>query len=110
VEFPVEWPCCIFDMDSVDFSNTLGEQQGNLQISFNIANLYLIPNSTSTSKMENTSNWEMIYLIESIHEKLNKFRPDPQHGKLIRTSIKKIKRQDSIKQYEIIYSINLNKV
>ncbi|MDM1045888.1 hypothetical protein HX004_14105 [Myroides sp. 1354] len=107
---PVQWPCCVFDMNSATYSETSGPQQATLQIAFNIANLRLTPNSARASVQQKENSWEVIKLIETIHNKLKRFRPHPQHGRLIRLSLRKIKRQDAIKQYEVIYSISLNEV
>lgn len=107
---PVQWPCCVFDMNSATFSETSGPQQGTLQIAFNVANLRLTPNSARSSAVQKTNSWEVIHLVEAIHEKLKRYRPHQQHGRLIRTSMRKIKRQDAIKQYEVIYTMSLNEV
>jgi len=107
---PVQWPCCVFDMNNATFSETSGPQQGTLQIAFNVANLRLTPNSVRASTVQKANSWEVIQLVESIHEKLKRYRPHQQHGRLIRTSMRKIKRQDAIKQYEVIYTMSLNEV
>lgn len=107
---PVQWPCCVFDMNAATFSETSGPQQGTLQIAFNVAHLRLTPNSARASTQQKANSWEVISLVEMIHEKLKRFRPHQQHGRLIRTSMRKIKRQDAIKQYEVIYTMSLNEV
>ena len=106
---PVQWPCCVFDMNSATYSETAGKgQQGTLQVAFNVANLRLTPNSARASAQQKANSWEVARLLETIHQSLNRFRPHPQHGRLIRTSVRKIKRQDFIKQYEVIYTMSLN--
>ena len=107
---PVQFPCCVFDLNSATFSETGKEQQGTLQIAFNVAHLRLTPNSARTSIKQKEHSWEVIHLVEAIHEKLKRYRPHPQHGRLIRTGMRKIKRQDAIKQYEVIYTMSLNEV
>lgn len=107
---PVQWPCCVFDMNAATFSETAGPQQGTLQIAFNVANLRLTPNSLRTSAKQKEHSWEVVQLVEKIHDQLKRFRPHQQHGRLIRTSMRKIKRQDAIKQYEVIYTMSLNEI
>lgn len=110
VDCPVQWPCCVFDMNTVAFSETSGPQQGTLQIAFNVANLRLTPNSARASTTQKANSWEVLTLVEQIHNTLKRFRPHQQHGRMIRTSMRKIKRQDAIKQYEVIYTMSLNEV
>src|SRR5690554_5793 len=107
---PVQWPCCVFDMNAATFSETSGAQQGTLQIAFNVANLRLTPNSGRASLQQKANSWEVIQLVEEIHKKLKRYRPHQQHGRLIRTSMRKIKRQDAVKQYEVIYTMSLNEI
>lgn len=109
-DIPVQWPCCLLDINSGTFSETSSTQQGTLQIALNIANIRLSPNSLKASSKQKNDSWEVLQIVSDIHQLINRYRPHQQHGRLIRTSIRKIKRQDAIKQYEVIYTLAVNDI
>ncbi len=108
---PVQWPCVLFDINQGTFSN-IGKhkQEGTLSITVTVAHLRLTPNSARASTKQKEHSWEVGHLVEDVHQLLQGYRPAMQHGKLIRTSMRKIKRADSIKQYEITYTLGVHNV
>lgn len=108
---PVQWPCCIFDITSGNFSN-IGklEQEGELTLVFKVAHLRLTTNSGRTTISQQTQSWEVVNIVEQLHQLLQGFKPTAQQGKLIRKAFRKTQREDSIKQYEITYTIGVHKV
>lgn len=108
---PVQWPCVLFDINQGTFSN-IGhtKQEGSLSITVTVAHLRLTPNSARASTKQIEHSWEVGHLVEGVHQLLQGFRPVEQHGKLIRTSMRKTKRADSIKQYEITYTLGVHEV
>ncbi|MDM1033809.1 hypothetical protein HX017_15415 [Myroides marinus] len=108
---PVQWPCCVFDIVNGQFSN-IGklEQEGEINLVFKVAHLRLTPNSARTSVLQQEQSWEVVKIVEKLHKALQGFKPHPQHGKLIRKQLRKVQRDDGIKQYEIIYTIGLHNV
>jgi len=57
----------------------------------------------------------LIYLIALLitsfiqaHKKIHGFRPGENSGSLIRKSFRRIKRDDGIQQYRVVYNIGLN--
>lgn len=108
---PVKWPCCLLDIVNGQFSN-IGklEQEGEVNIIFKVAHLRLTPNSARTTTLQQEQSWEVAKLIQDLHQVIQGFKPHPQHGKLIRKQLRKVQRNDGVKQYEIIYTIGLHSV
>lgn len=108
---PVQWPCVLFDINQGNFSNVgHTKQEGTMSITVTVAHLRITPNSSRASQKQKEHSWEVAHLTEDVHQLLQGFRPVEQHGKLIRTNMRKIKRQDAIKQYEITYTLGVHNV
>ena len=116
--FPVQWPCVLIDITNAGYSNIgmdrsvkpMQRQQADAQISFTVANLKLTNTSAKAPVMQKDNAWSIWDLIEEVHEKLQGFSPEVYAGKLIRTSLQRVKRDDGVQEYTITYSCGLNDV
>jgi len=115
--FPVQWPCCLIDLTAATFSNIgidkavkpKNRQEGTAMIAFTFANLKLTNSSFRAPKPQKDNAWSLYKLTQKAHEALHGFSPEGS-GKLIRTAFRRIKRDDGLQQYQIIYSLVLHNV
>ncbi|WP_236025505.1 hypothetical protein [Flavobacterium geliluteum] len=115
---PVQWPCCLIDMSNVDFSD-LGmnkdavpqnRQQAAGLITLTFANMKLTNTSFKAPQAQKDIAWSIHDIIEAAHAKVHGFAPVIGSGKLMRRSFKRVKRDDGIQQYQVVYSIGLHNV
>lgn len=115
---PVKWPCVLIDIQGVDFSNIgsnrqavpVLRQQGTGTIILKFANLKLTNSSGKAPLSQKQKAWSLLELVEEAHKKIQGMRPVENGGNLVRTSLRRIKRDDGIQQYQVIYSIAFNDV
>jgi len=116
--FPVKWPCTLIDLASANFSNIgrdktktpINRQQGDGLISITVANLRLSNTSRMAPQSQKDNAWSIWELIEKTHELLQGFRPFENSGALIRTGIRRVKRDDGVQEYTMLYSVGMNDV
>lgn len=115
---PVKWPCILIDIAAASFSE-LGQdrtatpmqrQIADTRISLTIANMKLT-NSSGRAPQPQKDNAHSIHtLIKKVHEKLHGINPNATSGKLIRTGFQRVKRDDGIQEYTVIYSLDKTNV
>ncbi len=112
---PVKFPCCLIDVGSVDYSN-LGmdkkampenRQIGSGSMVISVANLKLTHTSLNAPKAQKDIAWEIWDIIENVHKSLHGFRPNENSSALMRTGMRRVKRDDGIQLYEVSYSFSL---
>lgn len=100
---PVNWPCCLIDLGDADFKQ-LGKQtqQADATLQLTLADIQyngVVPALPQTEM-------EKAFLIFDIIEKINTTlhgHGTEQYSRLIRTSIKKIERDDLVREFLITY-------
>ncbi|MFV8392763.1 hypothetical protein [Flavobacterium sp. LB2P6] len=115
---PVKWPCCLVDFADADYTDIgtdrtatpQNRQQASGTITFNFANMKIGNSSKNAPINQKHQAYLMLEIIEEAHKKIHGFRPDENSGALIRKSFRRIKRDDGIQQYRVVYSIGLNNV
>jgi hypothetical protein len=115
---PVLWPCCLIDMSNVDFSDIgmdkkalpQNRQEATGSITVTFANLKTTNTSFKAPQTQKDNVWSIHSLIEDVHGKIHGFAPVVGSGKLMRKSFKRIKRDDGIQQYQVIYTIGMHNV
>ncbi|UWY28819.1 hypothetical protein N4T20_02590 [Flavobacterium sp. TR2] len=115
---PVKWPCCLLDVSAVSYADTgldrtlvpQNRQEGTANVILTFANLKLTNTSFNAPKLQKDNAWQLHDLIEIVHGKLHAWSPVAGSGKLIRKSFRRIKRDDGIQQYEVIYAIKFQNV
>ena len=116
--FPVQWPCVLIDISSVGYSDIgndrratpMQRQMGNAVFSFTIADLKLTNTSGKAPQMQKNNAWSIWDLIEKIHAHLQGFNPSANAGKMIRTSLNRVKRDDGVQEYTVIYICGLHNI
>lgn len=115
---PVQWPCSLIDISAAQYTN-LGQdrtavpvqrQEGTVMISISFANLKLTNSSAKAPMGQKQKAFILAGIVEDAHKVLQGFRPVEKQGVLIRSSFGKVKRDDGVQLYKIIYSIGLHNV
>lgn len=116
--FPVKFPCVLIDIQNADYSDIgrdenakpINRQVADINISLTVANMRL----TNTSGMASTFQKEQVRslhnLIEEIHIKLHGKKANELTGVLSRKSLNRIKRDDGVQEYNIIYYLSVTNV
>lgn len=115
---PVKWPCCLVDFADADYSDIgtdrsatpQNRQQATGSIAFTFANLKITNSSKNAPVNQKDQAYLLLGIIEDAHKKIHAFRPAANSGGLIRKSFRRVKRDDGIQQYRVVYSIGLNNV
>lgn len=115
---PVKWPCCLIDFTDADYSDIgvdraatpKNRQQALGSITLNFANSKLTNSSRNAPIVQKDNAYLLLGVIEDVHKIIQGFRPAENGGGLIRKSFKRVKRDDGIQQYRVVYNIGLSNV
>ena len=115
---PVKWPCCLIDFTDADYSDIgvdraatpKNRQQALGSITLNFANSKLTNSSRNAPIVQKDNAYLLLGVIEDVHKIIQGFRPAENSGGLIRKSFKRVKRDDGIQQYRVVYTIGLSNV
>lgn len=115
---PTQFPLALIEIGSVNYSNIGVQRQSspqNRQIAqatlvITIANLKLTNTSLKAPVNQQSLAWSIYDILESIHEKIHGFQPVENCSKLIRTTYRRIIRDDGIQEYELTYTFGLSNV
>jgi hypothetical protein len=101
---PVQWPCCLIDIGAIAWKN-LGQkkQQGTATITLYIADVKKTNTSSKAPATQRTQAWAIHDIIEQAHQALHTYLPLPNTSVLYRKTTARMKRDDGIQQYVIIY-------
>lgn len=115
--FPVKWPCALIDVPSLNFDNvgyerSIRQSQGIPQnrqmakgvVSITIANLKLTNSSGKAPQGQKDNVWSIWTVIDKVHDLLHGFKPTGNTSALIRTAVRRNKRDDGIQEYTLLYS------
>ena len=117
-DFPVQFPCVLFDIKDGSFEN-IGQdrkampkerQLGRFTLELSIAKMKLSNTSGKAPLTQRTNAWNIHTIIQSVHEKLQGFSPSVNCSKLIRKSYQRIRRDDGIQEYRVIYDFEAGNV
>lgn len=115
--FPVKWPCALIDIQAGQFENTGWDhrvkkyrQTGNLMVSVTIANVKLTNTSAMAPQRQKDHGWSIWKLYEEVHEKLQGYRPHENSGALIRQGFRRVKRDDGVQEYTLLYGFGATDV
>ncbi|TYB74574.1 hypothetical protein ES675_00070 [Bizionia algoritergicola] len=116
--FPVKWPCVLIDVTNAQFDN-LGQDKGaapvnrqtaNTMVSLTIANLKLTNTSQRAPQNQKNAGFSIWKLQKDIHALIHGWRPAEWTGKLTRVSMQRIKRDDGVQEYTVVYSLGMTNV
>jgi len=103
---PTMWPCALIDPSQVTWSNQ-GEhiQIGLVQVSIRVADLRLSNSSVNAPATQKAAAAGILDLMSTIHSKLHGWTADSANGPLTRTLTRRVNREDGIREYEIVFSV-----
>lgn len=107
-DFPVKWPCCLFDVGSGTFDNVAkGIQNGLFTLELTVAKVKLSNTGLRAPKTQKDNAWDIYSILQEIHRHLQGFRPQDNCSGLVRTATKRIRRDDGIQEYRITYTFEV---
>lgn len=115
---PAKFPCALIDITSLNFSNIgkdntanpINRQMGEGTITIIIADIKLSNTSHRAPQSQKDNAWNIWTIIEDLHKAVHGWKPIEQSGGLMRTGLKRIRRDDGIQEYQITYSIGFGNV
>jgi hypothetical protein len=107
-QHPVKYPCALADIDNAQWSN-IGNlcQTGLAQVRITVANLRLGNTSKAAPSTQREKAFEIVDLMGNVHRALHGWTPTEHAGRLTRTATRLVQREDGIKQYEILFSLQI---
>ena len=104
---PVKFPCVLLELQGAHWRNQ-GRlvQDGEISISLRVADLKLSNTSYRAPVNQKAKAAAIWVILENIHKALHGWRPAeyPEFGTMARVSSRKVKRDDGIREFEVIYT------
>ena len=115
---PVKWPCSLIDLTSVDYSDIgidksakpKNRQMGLVSVTIKYANVKLSNSSFKAPEVQKNNAYQLIEIVEDGHKVLHGFQPTPNCSPLMRTKLRRIKRDDGVQQIEVTYLMEVTNV
>jgi hypothetical protein len=113
---PVKYPCALIEIGSIEFSHlgmdkkaiAMNRQMGSASIVISIATVKLTQTSFNAPKSQKDIAWAIWDILDNVHKSLHGYRPNENTSALMRTGIRRIKRDDGIQLYEITFSVSIH--
>jgi len=110
---PTMFPCALIDITSMNYSNIgkdnssspVNRQLGEGTVTFIVADVKLSNTSHRAPQSQKNNAWTIWTIIEDLHKIVHGWKPLEKSGALMRTSLKRIRRDDGIQEYQITYTI-----
>lgn len=102
---PVKWPCCLFDIGEISWTNQGKKQQSGIAtVLITVANLKLGNTSSKAPATQRNVAWSIhSQILKPVHQALHGFAPIPSAGLFYRKRTQRIKRNDGIQEYLVTY-------
>lgn len=115
---PAQFPCALIDIASLVFENTgrdnsatpINRQTAVGSITITIANLKLSNTSKRAPQAQKDNAWSVFGILDDVHKKVHGWKPTGTTGALMRKSHKRVRRDDGIQEYQIVYEISATNV
>ncbi len=109
--FPVKWPCALIDITQVNYSN-VGKtgQLGEAAIAITVADVKLLNSSSKAPSNQKAEQSAYLKLIQAVHIALHGWSGHSHYTKLIRTTFKRIKRDDGVRQHQLTYTCRMEDI
>jgi hypothetical protein len=102
---PVQWPCALIDATSANWSNTGKLQQlGLIQVKIRVGDLKLTNSSGKAPAGQKTAAFAIFTTLKNIYKALHGFTNSDAYSALIRISNNRIKRDDGVRIYEVVFT------
>lgn len=103
---PVKYPCLLIDLDQAKW-DTEGDrtQRGILSISIRIADMRTANTNYKAPSAQKTKASSFFDIMNAVHANLQGWSYDTDNGPLTRILTRKVKRDDGIREFEMIYQV-----
>ncbi|MGJ5643221.1 hypothetical protein [Formosa sp. S-31] len=116
--FPVQWPCVLIDITNAQFENIgkdrsatpVNRQTADTIVSLTIANMKLTNSSGRAPQLQKDTAFNIWALQQKIHEILQGWKPTESTGALTRRGFTRVKRDDGVQEYTVVYSLGMTNV
>ena len=112
--FPVKFPCALVDISNAGFAN-LGidktaspknRQTATASVTITLANVRLTNSSGRAPQTQRNNAFNIWALQGEIHALLQGWKPTANTGALIRSGLQRIKRDDGVQEYVVVYDLS----
>jgi len=105
---PTKWPCVLIDISQAVWANE-GKliQPGLVQVSIRVADMRISNSNIKAPEAQRINAQGIFDQMTFIHQALHGWTADSMNGPLTRTLTRKVKRDDGIREFEMIYSVQL---
>ena len=115
---PTQFPLALIDIGNLQYSDIGKDRTATPQnrqmatgtIVISIANLKLTNSSARAPQTQKDKAWAIWDIVESVHTKLHGVVVGGAAGAMMRTNMRKVKRDDGIQEYEVTYTIGISNV
>lgn len=115
---PTQFPLALIDIGALQYSDIGKDRTATPQnrqmatgtIVISIANLKLTNTSARAPQPQKDKAWAIWDIVESVHKKLHGVVVGGSAGAMMRTAMRKVKRDDGIQEYEVTYTIGMTNV
>lgn len=115
---PTQFPLALIDIGSLQYSDIgkdrsvtpQNRQMATGTIVISIASLKLTKTSARAPQTQKDQAWAIWDIVESVHVKLHGVFVGGSAGAMMRTAMRKVKRDDGIQEYEVTYTIGVTNV
>ncbi len=105
---PVKWPCVLIDVDQTPWTNQGSRvQMGMAQLSLRFADLKLSNTNPKAPAGQRTAAASIYDVMQTAFKHLHGWTASSANGPLTRTLTRKVNREDGIREFEVIYSVQL---
>jgi len=102
-EYPaVNWPCCLIDIESVDYDDGRAVQVANAVVVLTVANQRTAASSADARSAQVAEAYSTVDLVETIDTKLHLFT-NGNFAPLVRRSFKRIAATTGYECYQVTY-------
>lgn len=115
---PTQFPLALIDIGNLQYSDIGKDKTATPQnrqmatgtIVISIANLKLTNSSGRAPQTQKNHAFAIWDIVEGVHGKLHGVVVGGSAGALMRTAMRKVKRDDGIQEYEVTYTIGITNV
>ncbi len=115
---PTQFPLALIDIGNLQYSDIgknksvtpQNRQMATGTIVISIASLKLTKTSARAPQSQKDQAWAIWDIVESVHAELHGVAVGGSAGAMMRTAMRKVKRDDGIQEYEVTYTIGMTNV
>jgi hypothetical protein len=105
---PVQWPCGLIDATSADWSDILKKvQMGLVQVTIRVGDLKLTNTSGKAPAGQKQHAFEIFATLKEVYKALHGWTGSKHYSRLMRKTSRRVKREDGVRIYEMIFTCEL---